>query len=269
MSKQNRGRRNDRSRVLTLPELDQSKTSVLNTLGSLQSRRSYQHAMEEFIAWYCGEPRLALNRGVVLRYRTHLESNPLAPATINLRLAAVRRLAYEASDNGLLSPELVAGLRRVKGAKRLGDPVGNWLTAEEGQRVVDAVRTDTLRGKRDAAMLGLLLGCGLRRSEVANLQVDRIQQRDGHWAIVDLIGEAGHGRTVPIPAWVKGAIDGWSGPAEIREGKLFRAIRKNGKLWGTGVTQNVVWYVVKRCAKRAGIDNLAPRGIAPFMPITA
>jgi len=59
MKKQNRRRRNDMSRAVTLPELDQSKTSVLNTLGSLQSRRSYQHAMEEFIAWYCGEPRLA------------------------------------------------------------------------------------------------------------------------------------------------------------------------------------------------------------------
>jgi len=147
-------------------------------------------------------------------------------------LAAVHRLAYEASDNGLLSPELVAGIRRVKGAKRLGDPVGNWLTAEEGQRLVDAVRTDTLRGKRDAAMLGLLLGCGLRWSEVANLQIECIQQRDGHWAIVDLIGKAGHVRTVPISAWVRSAINGWIGPAEIREGKLFRAIRKRGMLWG-------------------------------------
>src|SRR5262249_9562724 len=149
---------------------------VLNTLGSLQSRRSYKHAMEQFISWYCSEPRLALNRSVVLRYRLHLESIPLAPATINLRLAAVRRLAYEASDGGLLSPDLVAGIRRVKGMKRLGHSVGNWLTEQEGQQLVGAVRTDTLRGKRDAAMLGVLLGCGLRRSEVSELQIDRIQQ---------------------------------------------------------------------------------------------
>jgi integrase len=261
MMKEKRRDAKHKPRQLTLPELDQSKTSVLNTLGSLQSRRSYQHAMEQFIAWYCAEPRLALNRVVVLRYRMHLESIPLAPATINLRLAAVRRLAYEASDNGLLSPELVAGIRRVKGAKRLGHPVGNWLTAEEGQRLVDAVRTDTLRGKRDAAMLGLLLGCGLRRSEVADLQIQRIQQRDGHWAIVDLVGKAGHVRTVPVPPWVKGAIDGWTGAADIHEGRLFRAIRKNGKLWGSGVTQNVVWYVVKNCAKRAGIEKLAPHDL--------
>jgi integrase len=217
--------------------------------------------MDEFIAWYCSEPRLALNRIVVVRYRMHLENIPLAPATINLRLAAIRRLAYEASDNGLLSPELVAGIRRVKGVKRLGQPVGNWLTTEEGQQLLGAVCTDTLRGKRDAAMLGLLLGCGLRRSEVADLEIEKIQRRDGHWAIVDLVGKAGHVRTVPVPLWVKTAIDNWTSAAGLGEGRLFRAIRKNGALWGRGVTQNVVWYVVKNCAKRAGIEKLAPHDL--------
>src|SRR5205809_7082490 len=95
-----------RSRSLTLPELQHSKNAVLNSLGSLESRRSYQHAMDEFIAWYCSEPRLTLNRAVVLRYRLYLEGIPLAASTINVRLAAIRRLAYEAADNGLLSPEL-------------------------------------------------------------------------------------------------------------------------------------------------------------------
>lgn len=261
MMKQHRRHSNHKPRHLTLPELEQSKTSVLNTLGSLQSRRSYQHAMDEFIDWYCSEPRLALNRIVVLRYRMHLESIPLAPATINLRLAAVRRLAYEASDSGLLSPEFVAGIRRVRGVKKLGQQVGNWLTAEEGQQLVGAVRTDTLRGKRDAAMLGLLLGCGLRRSEVADLGIERIQRRDGHWAIVDLVGKAGHVRTVPMPLWVKSAIDSWSSAADLGEGRLFRAIRRNGALWGSAVTQNVVWYLVKNCAKRAGIEKLAPHDL--------
>jgi integrase len=223
----------------------------------MQSRRSYQHAMDEFIAWHCSEPRLALNRIVVLHYRMHLENIPLAPATINLRLAAIRRLAYEASDNGLLTPELVAGIRRVKGVKRLGQPVGNWLTNEEGQQLLGTVRTDTLRGKRDATMLG----CGLRRSEVANLEIEKIQRRDGHWVTVDLVGKAGHVRTVPLPLWVKTAIDNWSCAAGISEGRLFRAIRKNGALWGRGVTQNVVWYVVKNCAQRAGIEKLAPHDL--------
>jgi hypothetical protein len=100
--------------VLRLPDLEQSKNAVLNSLAAPSSQISYGHAIDEFICWYCSEPRLAFNRSVVLRYRFFLEQNNLAPSTINVRLAAVRRLAYEAADTGLLSPELAAGIRRVK-----------------------------------------------------------------------------------------------------------------------------------------------------------
>src|SRR5262249_8633793 len=99
---------NYRRSVLRLPDLDHSKTAVLNTL-SQASRRVYQYAMNQFIAWYCSEPRLAFNRIVVIRYRTHLQERGLAANTINQQLAAVRRLAHEAADAGLLSPELAAG----------------------------------------------------------------------------------------------------------------------------------------------------------------
>ena len=135
----------------TLPELDQTKMSV-----------PYQHAMDEFIEWYCSEPRLALNRAVVLRYRLQLKAKKLAASAISVRLAAVRRLAYEAADTGLLSPELVAGIRRVKGVPQLGRRVGNWLSAAEGERLLSATGTGTLRRKRDAGIVALLLGCGLR-----------------------------------------------------------------------------------------------------------
>src|SRR5215472_11783293 len=174
-------RKKTRSNRLTLPELDQTKRSILNSLTSLQSRRSYQHAMDEFIEWYCSEPRLALNRGVVLRYRLQLEAKKLAASTINVRLAAVRRLAYEAADSCLLSPELVAGIRRVKGIPQLGRRVGNWLTAAEGQALLSGFDSRRARGKRDAAMVSLLLGCGLRRSEVVRLKVGDIQRREDHW----------------------------------------------------------------------------------------
>lgn len=128
--------------VLKLPDLDYSKSAVLNSLPSLNSRRSYEHAIRDFIEWYCSEPRLAFNKTVVTRYRIALEQLSYAPSTINLRLAAVRRLAYEASDCGLFSPDLAVGIRRVKGAKRLGVRVGNWLTAEQGKRLL-AVHGDT------------------------------------------------------------------------------------------------------------------------------
>src|SRR5439155_4141039 len=113
---------------LGLPDLDQSRSAVLNSLRSPESQRGYRHSIDEFIAWYCSEPRLSFNKTVVTRYWLHLEARQLAPGTINVRLAAVRRLAYEAADAGLLSPELAAGIHRVKGAQKLGVRLGNWLT---------------------------------------------------------------------------------------------------------------------------------------------
>jgi hypothetical protein len=114
-------------RVLRLLDLEHSKRTLPSTVGSPDSKRAYEFAVDHFMAWYCSEPRLAFNKAVVLRYRLELEGRRLAPATINLRLAAVRRLAFEAADTGLLSPELAAGIARVKGAKRIGVRLGNWL----------------------------------------------------------------------------------------------------------------------------------------------
>lgn len=213
---------NYRRTVLRLPDLDQSKTAVLNSLTSPRSRRVYQYAIEQFTAWYCSEPRLAFNRIVVVRYRIHLEARGLAANTINQQLAAVRRLAYEAADAGLLSPELAAGISRVKGVKQLGYRSGNWLSLDQSSEVLNRALGDGLRAKRDYAMLAMLLGCGLRRSELVGLDADEVQTRQGHWAIVDLIGKGGHIRTVPIPQWVKQALDLWTSAAGITEGKMRR-----------------------------------------------
>src|SRR5205814_5588322 len=138
MAKSKMKRKRAPKSILKLPDLEQSHSAVLNSLTSPSSQRSYDHAIREFIDWYCSEPRLAFNKTLVTRYRIALEQRPYAPSTINLRLAAIRRLAYEASDCGLLSPDLAAGIRRVKGVRRLGVCVGNWLTAEEGKKLLRA-----------------------------------------------------------------------------------------------------------------------------------
>jgi len=252
---------NYRRRVLRLPDLDHCKTAVLNSLGSPASRRVYEYAIDQFIAWYCSEPRLAFNRIVVVRYRMYLESRRLAANTINQQLAAVRRLAHEAADAGLLSPELAAGISRVKGVKQLGFRSGNWLSAEQSSEVLKRACGDTMRATRDYAMLAMLFGCGFRRSELVGLELDEIQMRQGHWAVVDLIGKGGHIRTVPIPNWVKAALDQWTRAADVTEGRIFRAVARKGKVWGRGISQNVVWYVVRNCCQRAGLDHIAPHDL--------
>ena len=247
--------------VLRLPDLEHAKAAILNSLTSLDAQRGYRHAIDEFVDWHCLEPRLALNRIVVLRYRSHLESRQLAPGTVNLRLGAVRRLACEAADCGLLSADLAAGIRRVKGVKKLGVRLGNWLTAEQGQALWQAPDHQRLKGKRDRALLALQLACGLRRHEAVALRLDHLQQREEHWAIVDLVGKGGHVRTVPVPDWVRTELDDWLAAAAIDRGKLFRRVNKVGRTWGDGMTVKAVWHIVKESAKRIGVEKLAPHDL--------
>jgi integrase len=106
-----------------------------------------------------------------------------------------------------------------------------------------------------------LIGCGLRRAELLNLTMSSIQLREEHWVIADLVGKGGHIRTVPIPLWVKQAVNAWTNSAEISTGRVFRAINKAGKIWGNGMTPKVIWEVVKYAAAQAGIEKLAPHDL--------
>jgi site-specific recombinase XerC len=131
----------------------------------------------------------------------------LSAATINLHLCAIRRLADEAAEISMLSPELAIGIRRVKGVKRLGRRIGNWLSGDQAQNLLNSIPQSTPRGRRDSALIGLLLGCGLRRPEAVGLRSDQIQLREGHWVVADLYGKGGRLRTVPVPGWCKALID--------------------------------------------------------------
>jgi integrase len=195
--------------VLKLPDLEQSKSAVLNSLTSQSSQRTYDHAIREFIEWYCSEPRLAFNKTVVTRYRISLEQKHYASTTINLRLAAVRRLAYEAADCGLLKCRLGCRHPPGEGCKALWGACWQLAHGGTGQAPVLTADSASLRGKRDYATLAILLGCGLRRAELTALRVEDIQQREEHWVIADLVGKGGHIRTIPVPDWVKAGIDAW------------------------------------------------------------
>jgi len=247
--------------VLKLPDLEQPKSAVLNSLTSLNSQRSYDHAIREFIEWYCSEPRLAFNKTVVTRYRISLEHAHYASSTIDLRLAAVCRITYEAADSGLLIRDLAAGIRRVKGAKKLGVRVGNWVTAEQGKRLRQAFDLGGLRGKRDYAMIAVLLGCGLRRAELAGFTVEELQQREEHWVIADLVGKGGHVRTVPVPLWVKAAVDVWLAETNVVDGPIFRAINKACRIGKIRFSPKVIWGVVKAGCSKCGLDGVAPHDL--------
>ena len=141
--------------------------------------------------------------------------------------------------------------------KQLGCRAGNWLNLEQARLLLGKSDGEGLRSIRDVAMLSILLGCGLRRAELSGLRKEDIQVRQGHWAIVDLVGKGNHVRTVPMPIWVKDAVDRWLTSASVTTGRVFRAVSRHGTPWGTGISENVVWYVVRSCAQRLELDRLA------------
>jgi site-specific recombinase XerD len=162
----------------THPDWDRVKSFVLDALPSAHSRRIYARALDEFRAWAAQGAPEGFTKAAVQRYRAHLEALALAPSTINLRLTAVRKLAQEAADNGLLDPERASAIGRVKGTPQKGRRLGNWLSREQASDLLKGCAGNTRKELRDRALLCLLVGCGLRRAEAAALTVEHIQQRE-------------------------------------------------------------------------------------------
>src|ERR1700736_1517529 len=202
------------------------KSLVLDSVSSPITRRVYNLGLDEFIGWYTAEPRAGFTKATVSAWRVSLEARGLGSVSINVRITAVRKLAVEAADNGLLAPELAAGIARIKGVRSQGVRVGNWLSLRQAQTLLNTPDVSTKKGLRDRAMLAVLLGCGLRRSQVASLTLKHIQQRDGRWCIVDLVGKHGRVRTIPMPTWVKVAVDSWTVAAGLVAGHVLRPVNR-------------------------------------------
>jgi site-specific recombinase XerD len=234
------------------------KALVLDSVSSPITRRVYNLGLDEFIAWYGREARPGFTKAAVNAWRITLEARGLGSVSINVRITAVRKLAVEAADNGLLAPELAAGITRVKGATSKGVGVGNWLSLQQAQKLLNTPDISTKKGLRDRAMLAILLGCGLRRSEVAALTLKHIQQRDNRWCIVDLVGKHGRVRTIPMPTWVKVATDAWTAAAGIADGYVLRPVNRGDELRGERLSEKVIWQLLGPYAVVAGFPELPP-----------
>jgi integrase len=237
------------------------KGLVLDSVSSPITRRVYNLGLNEFIAWYGLEQRPGFTKATVNAWRVTLEARGLGAISVNVRITAVRKLAVEAADNGLLAPELAAGITRIKGVKMKGVRVGNWLSVQQAQTLLNTPDVTTKRGLRDRAMLAILLGCGLRRSEVANLTLRHIQLRDSRWCIVDLVGKHGRVRTVPVPTWTKVAIDSWTVAAGITDGFVLRPLDRADQLRGDRLSEKVIWQLLRPYAAAAGVPGIAPHDL--------
>jgi len=247
--------------VEKVEEWQRLKALVLDSVSSPITRPVYNLALEEFIGWYKQELRGGFNKATVSAWRVSLEVRGLGSSSIIIRMSAIRKLAGEAADNGLLAPALAAGILRVKSVKSKGVRVGNWLSLRQAQALLGTPDVGTVKGLRDRAILAVLLGCGLRRSEVAALTLSHIQQRDGRWCIVDLVGKHGRVRTVPMPSWVKVACDAWIVRAEFATGRVFRPVNRGDRVCDQSMTEKVVWQLLRQYADAAGVPGIAPHDL--------
>jgi integrase len=223
---------------------------VLDSVPSPNSRRNYAKALDDLFALSAGRP---LTPSLFMEYRASMET--LAPSTVNVRLSAVRKLVAEARRNGLIGVEDAASLSEVPNIRQKGTRLGNWLTREQAKELLTVPNRSTLKGKRDYVILALLVGCALRRQELATLDVETIQLREGRWVLADLEGKGRRIRTVAIPIWVKHGIDAWMTAAGIEDGRLLRSISKSGKINRETLSDWAVWSVVEQSSKQIGIEH--------------
>src|SRR5580693_3615263 len=223
---------------------------VLDSVQSIHSKRNYAKALDDLFTFCASRP---LSRALLMEYRTTIDH--LSASTINVRLSAIRKLVGEARRNGMIGLEEAANLTDIPNVRQKGTRLGNWLTREQAKELLAVPDRSTLKGKRDYVILALLVGCALRRNELAELDVETIQQREGRWVLADLEGKGGRIRTVAIPIWVKHGINAWMTAAGIEDGRLLRSVSKSGKINRDSLSDWAVWSVVEQSSKQIGIEH--------------
>jgi integrase len=234
--------------------LDWLRKMVLASVASPHSKRNYARAFDD-LAKFLSAIEEPLSRASLLAYRAKLLERNLSPSTINVQLSAIRQLVAEARRNGILDSETAASIADVPNIRQQGTRMGNWLNREQAKKLLAVPDQEKLIGKRDHTLLALLIGCGLRRQELAELKFSDIVEREGRAAIVDLVGKGRRVRTVAVPFWVKQSIDRWTQAAGITDGPLLRPVSKSGKLSKLALGDRSIWSVVDRSAKEIGIKN--------------
>lgn len=257
------------------PEVLEIVRLVLDGLGSPKSRAVYSTALYRFLDWREKAGNPAFSKRMVQRYRAELLESDLAPASINLHLCAIRKMALEAGDGGYLDPNVAAAIGRVPNVSHSGRKVGRWLSKEEAVALLSQPDTSTLIGLRDRALLGVLIGAALRRAEAVSLVVGHFQQREERWIIADLVGKGNRTRSIPIPFWVKAVVDEWLEAAKIVEGYIFVRVRRGGHPMKDALSDRAIYDIVsKYIVKIAPHDlrrtwaRLAHRGGAPLDQIS-
>lgn len=238
------------------------RDQVVRSCVSPHSQRSYGGSIRSYIVWFQRTRQQGLSKLSVLHYRDYLlHHKKLSPKSINLQLTALRRLTQDALEAQLIDAPTATGILRIPMVPNRGVRAGVWLPREQANRILAAPNKRTVGGKRDYLVLMLMLRCGLRRAEIAQLDMKVVREEQDRWVLANLRGKGKRVRTLPLPGVVKNAWDSWVEAAGIESGCVIRAIDRHGKVWGQGVTEDTIWRIVGRYAQQALGKHVAPHDL--------
>jgi len=227
---------------------------VINSLPSPHSKRVYNLAIKHFMQYLQSQEEPILDKLFLQTYISTMQDEGIGEASINLRLAAVRKLSREADELKIWPETVMAAFASVKNIPHRGKRIGNWLTIEQAQLLINTPDIATSLGLRNRAILATLLGCGTRRQELVNLSPAQLQLRDGRWVIVDLMGKRNKTRTVTVPFWAKKCIDAYLAATQICSGRLFQAMSERGRILRDHISPETVREVVLRYGHKCGFS---------------
>lgn len=226
--------------------------AVCATLNSPNTVVAYRRCLRNFTDWLIAQGNPVLTRQVVQEYKNHLVDGGAGSSSVNLALSAIRKLCDEASQSGWITEATALSIAKVDGVPQRGRRLGNWLGLEATKALIAAPDTTTVSGKRDACLLAVMIGGGLRRSEAASLTIGHLQARDGRWLLADVVGKGNRTRSIVLPQWAVERVQAWIESAGLTSGKLLRSVE--GDYVGESLTGDGIAWIIKRYAKRCNVS---------------
>jgi site-specific recombinase XerD len=188
--------------------------------------------------------------------RARLLDLTYAPGTANRILTALRGVLQVAFSLGQMNGEELARAKGVKSVRGSREPRGRALAPEEVQRLFDACGDpETVAGARNAAVLGLLFGAGLRRSEIVALDLSNY---DGSAEVLRVVGKGNKERIVHVTNGSRRALAAWLRHRGDQPGPLFFPVDRVGRIAPRRMTDQAVFDLVRRLASKAGVAAMSP-----------
>lgn len=254
---------------ITVPyHLSEIATFVTNNIPNLATRRAYQRHITDFLSWLA-VAKSGFSRASALSWRTSLIDQGASASHVNQAMAAVKKLTLELAYSGDIEQIVHQGIADIPALPRQGHRLGNWLSEDEANALLGAVKGARTADLRDKAILSLFLGAALRRQELAGLTVSQVVRRDGRTLLANIMGKGSKLRTLALREDVGENLRAYMAVAPHLKGNppadtpLFGRVFKNGQgSRRAGITDQALYDLVKKYAKAAGLEGeIAPHDL--------